>query len=124
MKFSMNLKGGFNAACTSLFCMFSTSAMANKLPQIDIGGTGGSTDYVATTKNIVWGIMSLIALIVVAKLFFSAIDGVTTRFDEWKEGKGTIGGLVGMTGAAVALLMFGIFLLTQLSNSLGFDFSF
>ncbi len=124
MKFSISPKRSFNTACTFMFCTFSTSALANKLPVIDIGGSGGSTDYVATAKNIIWGVLSLLALIVTAKIFFSAIDGVTTRFDEWKSGNATIGGLVGMSLSAVALLAFGIFLLTQLSNSLGFDFSF
>lgn len=113
----------FRGACIGLYASISTSALAVDLPTIDIQG-GGSTDYVATTKNIIWSLLSLAALLVVAKLFFSAVDGVLTKFNEWKQKQATITELIGMVLLAVGLLMGGVFLLTQLSDSLGLDFSF
>ncbi|WP_105903613.1 DUF2976 domain-containing protein [Vibrio gangliei] len=109
--------------CIGLYASISTSSFAADLPTIDIQG-GGSTDYVATTKNIIWSLLALGAMIVVAKLFFSAVDGVLTKFNEWKQKQATIAELIGMVLLAVGLLMGGVFLLTQLSDSLGLDFSF
>ena len=114
----------FTHASILIATTLSTSAFADGLPVVKVPGSSDTSDYIGTFKSIVWGVLSLAALIICAKLFFSAIEGVSTRFHEWQKGKATIADLVGITLAAVALLAFGVFLLTQLSSALGLDFSF
>ncbi|MBD1577102.1 DUF2976 domain-containing protein [Vibrio sp. S11_S32] len=101
----------------------SNSVLADSLPTIDIPDGGSDTDYIGTTKNIMWGLFSLVALVLCAMQFFASIDGVRSKFTEWQKGQVQLSELVGMVMVSIGLLAFSVFLLTQLSDSLGFDFT-
>lgn len=91
------------------------------LPVVEVPG-GGSEDYVKTAKDIFIAIISLIILVISGTAFVVVAKNSIAAFNEWRAQKIELFQFLMIVAGAIGLLIFVIFLLTAISDSLGISF--
>lgn len=94
---------------------------ANGLPEVEVPG-GGSEDYVKTAKDIFLAIIALVILVISATAFVVVAKNSIAAFNEWRAQKIELFQFLMIVAGAIGLLIFVIFLLTAISDSLGISF--
>ncbi len=76
------------ALLLSTICSVQAHAAGGSLPSADVPG-GASSDYVSTSKNIVFGVAGVVIAVIVLSAFVVVSQNTIAAYNNWRNGKST-----------------------------------
>ncbi|OBU25666.1 DUF2976 domain-containing protein [Photobacterium aquimaris] len=105
----------------STICSVQAHAAGGSLPSADVPG-GASSDYIATGKNIVFGVAGVVIAAIVLAAFVVVSQNTIAAYNNWRNGKSTFFDLGLNVAVAIILIIAVIWIMGTAKDSFGLSF--